>query len=439
MSDSALPHPSDPAAGPSRRRFLAAGAAGSLAGGLMVHSAVEAADEPRPLGLGIIGCGGRGTGAMNDSFTINGHVKLVAAADLYPEKCVALRKTLTTAFPDKIDLADDAIHGGLDGYRRVLDDPRVDVVFVTSTPGFHPLHVREAVAARKHVFVEKPSCVDPVGYRICQAAHAAAVAQGTGIVAGTQYRRQSNYIAMIEQLRQGAIGDVIGATTRYCVGSTWYRPRKPGMSDTEYQLNNWYHFIWLSGDQICEQAVHNIDVMNWVMGANPAAAVGCGGRFTRPDDSEMWDSMAVDFEYPGDRIVSFMCRQIPGAETENASVIYGSRGTCQIGASNNPCRILDRSGKVVWEQAGRISDAYRTEHKALVDSIRAGSPIVELAEMADSSLAAVLGRLAAYSGRRVTWDFVANESQLDLFPKDLAWDSPRPPSSFAVPGRTKLV
>jgi hypothetical protein len=149
--------------------------------------------------------------------------------------------------------------------------------------------------------------------------------------------------------------------------------------------------------------------------------------------------MAVDFEYPGDRIVSFMCRQIPGAETENASVIYGSRGTCQIGASNNPCRILDRSGKVVWEQAGRISDAYRTEHKALVDSIRAGSPIVELAEMADSSLAAVLGRLAAYSGRRVTWDFVANESQLDLFPKDLAWDSPRPPSSFAVPGRTKLV
>jgi predicted dehydrogenase len=185
------------------------------------------------------------------------------------------------------------------------------------------------------------------------------------------------------------------------------------MSDTEYQLNNWYHFIWLSGDQICEQAVHNIDVMNWVMGANPAAAVGCGGRFTRPDDSEMWDSMAVDFEYPGDRIVSFMCRQIPGAETENASVIYGSRGTCQIGASNNPCRILD--------------------------SIRAGSPIVELAEMADSSLAAVLGRLAAYSGRRVTWDFVANESQLDLFPKDLAWDSPRPPSSFAVPGRTKLV
>ena len=431
--------PSTPTAETSRRRFLATGAAGSLAGGLMVHSALEAADEPRPLGLGIIGCGGRGTGAMHDSLTINGHVKLVAAADLYPEKCAALRKTMAAEFPDKVDLPDGALHGGLDGYRRVIDDPRVDVVLVTSSPGFHPLHVREAVAARKHVFVEKPSCVDPVGYRICQAAHAAAVAQGTAIVTGTQYRRQTSYLAAIEQLRQGAIGDVIGATTRYCSGSMWYRPRKPGMSDTEYQLNNWYHFIWLSGDQICEQAVHNLDVMNWVMGANPVAAVGCGGRFTRPDDSEMWDSMAVDFEYPGDRIVSFMCRQIPNAETQNGSVIYGSRGTCHIGASSRPAKIFDRSGKLVWEQVGRIADAYRAEHKALVDSIRAGSPIVELAEMADSSLTAVLGRLAAYSGRRVTWDFVANESQLDLFPKNLAWDSALPASSFAVPGRTKLV
>jgi predicted dehydrogenase len=131
------------------------------------------------------------------------------------------------------------------------------------------------------------------------------------------------------------------------------------MSDTEYQLNNWYHFIWLSGDQICEQAVHNLDVMNWVMGANPVAAVGCGGRFTRPDDSEMWDSMAVDFEYPGDRIVSFMCRQIPNAETQNGSVIYGSRGTCHIGASSRPAKIFDRSGKLVWEQVGRIADASR--------------------------------------------------------------------------------
>jgi myo-inositol 2-dehydrogenase/D-chiro-inositol 1-dehydrogenase len=425
--------------GASRRRFLQAGAAGSLAGGLLVHSSVAAAEANRPLRLGIIGCGGRGTGAVHDSLTINQNVTLVAAADLYVEKCAALRKTVAAAHPDKIDLADASMHGGLDGARRVFDDPRVDVVLIASSPGFHPAHVREAVAARKHVFVEKPSCVDPVGYRICQAAHAAAAAQGTAIVTGTQYRRQVNYIAAVERIRQGAIGDVVGATTRYCTSGIWYRPRKEGMSDAEYQLNNWYHFVWLSGDQICEQAVHNIDVMNWVMDANPVAAVGSGGRFTRPQDSELWDGMAVDFEYPGERIVSFTCRQIPGTESDNGSVVYGSRGTCHIGSSNDPCTIFDRSGKKMWEMSGRISDAYRQEHKDLVDSIRADAPIVELAPMADSSLAAVMGRLAAYTGRRVTWDFVADESRLDLFPESLAWESALPARSFAVPGRTKLV
>jgi len=443
MADHDRPQTTPPAAaqaeGASRRRFLQAGAAGSLAGGFMVHSSASAADAARPLGLGIIGCGGRGTGAVYDSLTINENVTLVAASDLYPEKCVSLRKSLATAFPDKVDLADDAVHGGLDGYQRVIADPRVDVVLIASSPGFHPRHVREAVAARKHVFVEKPSCVDPAGYRICQEAHAAAAAQGTAIVTGTQYRRQANFIAAVEQIRQGAIGDVVGATTRFCSGSIWYRPRKEGMSDAEYQLNNWYHFVWLSGDQICEQAVHNIDVMNWVMDANPLAAVGTGGRFTRPQDSELWDGMAVDYEYPGDRIVSFTCRQIPGAESDNGSVVYGSRGVCHIGSSNDPCTILDRSGKKVWEMSGRISDAYRQEHKDLIDSIRSGAPIVELATMADSSLAGVLGRLAAYTGRRVTWDFVANESQLDLFPPDLSWESALPTRPFAVPGRTKLV
>jgi predicted dehydrogenase len=179
--------------------------------------------------------------------------------------------------------------------------------------------------------------------------------------------------------------------------------------------------------------------MNWVMDANPVAAVGTGGRFTRPEDSELWDGMAIDYEYPGGRIASFTCRQIPGAESGTGSVVYGSRGTCRIGASNDPCTIFDRSGQKVWEKSGRISDAYRQEHKDLVDSIRSGKPIVELATMADSSLTAVMGRLAAYTGRRVTWDFVANESQLDLFPKSLTWESALPARPYAVPGRTKLV
>ncbi|MEI7781444.1 MAG: Gfo/Idh/MocA family oxidoreductase [Planctomycetota bacterium] len=421
---------------PTRRDFLRAGATASAA--LMVHSSVAAAEEPRELRLAVVGCGGRGAGAINDSLTINSRVKLVAAADLYVSKCDSLRKALTAAHEDKVSLADANMHGGLDGYKRVLDDPNVDVVLLATAPGFRPAHVREAVEAGKHVFAEKPACVDPAGYRTCLEAHDKAVAAGTAIVTGTQYRRQVNYIGAVEQIRKGAIGHIIGATTRYCSNGIWYRDRKEGMSDAEYQLSNWMHFIWLSGDQICEQAVHNIDTINWVMDANPISAFGSGGRFTRPIDSEMWDNMGVDYEYPGNRFVSFMCRQIPGTRAENSSTIYGSEGTCHIGGMSSGSSILDRSGAKVWEMPGSIADAYKQEHRDLIDSIRAGKPIVELRQTADSSLTAVLGRVAAYTGQRVSWDFLTGESKLDLFPKDLTWDTALPAPQHAIPGKTKL-
>jgi myo-inositol 2-dehydrogenase / D-chiro-inositol 1-dehydrogenase len=422
----------------SRRGFLGTGAAASLASGLMVHSSVAAADEVRELRLGIVGCGGRGSGAVNDSLSINQRVTIVAAADLSPAKCAALRKSLAS-HGDKVAIDDAKMYAGLDGYRRILDDPTVDIVLLTTSPGFRPRYLLEAVEAGKHVFAEKPACVDPAGYRICLQAHDKAVAQGTAIVTGTQYRRQPSYIEAIERVRKGEIGDVIHAAARYCTNGIWYRGRQPEMSDAQYQLTNWMHFIWLSGDQICEQAVHNIDAINWLMGDNPLAAYGSGGRFTRPTDSELWDSMSIDYEYPGNRTVSFMCRQIPGSAADNSNVVYGSQGTCHIGAMNAGSKIVDRAGKVVWQTPGNIGAAYQQEHKDLVDSIRAGTPIVELKQTADSSLVAVMGRLAAYSGQRVTWDFVAKESQLDLFPKDLAWDGALPAPTHAIPGRTKLV
>ncbi len=422
----------------TRRGFLGTSAAASLASGLMVHSSVAAAEEVRELRLGIVGCGGRGSGAVNDSLSINQGVKIVAAADLSPAKCAALRKSLAS-HGDKVAIDDAKMYGGLDGYKQILDDPAVDIVLLTTSPGFRPRYLLEAVEAGKHVFAEKPACVDPAGYRICLEAHDKAAAQHTAIVTGTQYRRQPSYIEAIERIRKGEIGDVIHATTRYCSSGIWYRGRQPDMSDAQYQLNNWMHFIWLSGDQICEQAVHNIDAINWLMGDNPLSAYGSGGRFTRPADSEMWDSMSIDYEYPGNRTVSFLCRQIPGSAADNSTVVYGSQGTCHIGAMNAGSKILDRDGKVVWQTGGNIGAAYQQEHKDLVDSIRAGTPIVELKQTADSSLVAVMGRLAAYSGQRVTWDFVTKESQLDLFPKDLAWDGALPAPAHAIPGRTKLV
>ncbi len=420
----------------SRRMFSRGTAAGAAA--MMVHSSLAADSETRELRIGVIGCGGRGSGAINDSLSINHGVKLVATADLYANKCASLWKAMRETHPDKVS-EEEVIATGLDGYRRVLDDESIDLVLITTSPGFRPRYLRDAIAAGKHVFAEKPGCVDPAGYRICVEAHDAAVAAGVAVVAGTQYRRQVNYVGAVEQIRQGAIGDVISATARYCSGGIWYRPRTEGMSDAEYQLNNWMHFIWLSGDQIAEQAVHNLDTINWVMGENPVSVFGAGGRFTRPDDSEMWDSVSLDYEYPGNRVVSFMCRQIPGVATDVGNVIYGTKGQCHIGAANAGSRIFDRDGNKVWEMAGSIADAYKQEHKDLVDSIRLGKPIVELRQLADSSMMAVMGRMAAYSGQRVTWKFATEESKLDLFPQDLTWESSLPPPRFAVPGKTKLI
>ncbi len=423
----------------SRRRFLGTTAAATTALSSMVHTSVASAQETRQLRLAVVGCGGRGKGAIDDSLTINENIKLVAAADLYPEKCDQLRVAMGKRHTEKVDVADDKMYHGLDAYKRVLDDPNVDVVLLTTSPGFRPYHITDAVAAGKHVFAEKPSCVDPAGYRICLAAHDQAVANKTAIVTGTQYRRQVNYIGAVEQIRAGAIGEIVSAVTRYCSNGIWYKNREPGMSDTQYQLYNWMHFVWLSGDQIAEQAVHNIDAMNWVMDSVPVSAFGGGGRFTRPEDSEMWDNVLLDYEYPGNRICSFMCRQIPGTDADNGNVIYGTQGICYIGAGSSGSRITDHNGKEVWKMEGNIGTAYQQEHKELIDSIRAGRPIVELKQTADSSLTAVMGRMAAYTGKKVSWDFVTKESKLDLFPKDLKIDGELPKPTFAVPGKTPLV
>ncbi|MEO1992777.1 MAG: Gfo/Idh/MocA family oxidoreductase [Pirellulales bacterium] len=423
----------------TRRVFLETGSAASLAAGMMVHSSARAAEAPQELRLGVVGCGGRGTGAIKNSLDINDGVKLVAVADLYESKCGGLVRAMSKAHPEKVAVDEKSMHAGLDAYKRILDDARVDVVLLATSPGFRPMTVQAAVNAGKHVFAEKPSCVDAAGYRTCLVAHDTAVSNGTAIVTGTQYRRQVNYIGAIEQIRSGAIGDIVSATTRYCSSGIWYRERKPQMSDAEYQLNNWMHFIWLSGDQIVEQAVHNIDTVNWVMDGPPVSAYGSGGRFTRPSDSEMWDSVSVDYEYPGSRIVSFMCRQIPGAAGENSTVIYGTHGMCHIGSMSSGSRITDRKGSTTWEMKGSIADAYKQEHKDLIDSIRNGKPIVELRQTADSSMTAVLGRVAAYTGQRVTWDFLAKKSEMDLFPKELSWNGTLPQPQFAVPGKTKLV
>lgn len=443
-SSPAAPSAGESSGKPSRRQFLKTGSAISagLTGAAALARPARGAEVRRGsndvIRIGIVGLGGRGTGALNDTMNINDNVQLVATADIDENKQGVLTQ-LVKKFGDKVAVKAENNYVGIDAYKRILDDPTIDLVLMTTPPGFRPQYVMDAVDAGKHVFAEKPSCVDPAGYRICLEADKKARANGTAIVTGTQYRRQTNYIEAIQQIHDGVIGDIINMTARYCSNGIWHKTRKEGMSDTQYQVFNWMHYIWLSGDQIAEQAVHNIDAMNWIMQGPPISAYASGGRFTRPEGSEMWDSASVDYTYSGNRQVSFMCRQIPGTKSEVGNQIYGTKGMATIKGSNGGATIFDREGKEIWSMKGDIGAAYKQEHKDLVDSIRAGEPIVELKQTADSSMTAVLGRVAAYTGQNVTWDFLTEKSELDLFPADFDYNGPRPEPAFAIPGETKLI
>ena len=423
-----------------RREFIKKASAATAAASIAPF-AIGAPRNRRALDtvtLGVVGTGGRGTGACNDSLTINENVRLVAMGNLRADKARQKRDDLKKAHDDKVVVEDKDVYGGLNAYEEVINHPGVDCVLLTTSPGFRPWHIEAAVNAGKHVFAEKPVCLDPAGWHACVRAEAKAKKQGTAIVTGTQYRRQGNYVEAIKHIREGMIGEPIAATARYCSTGIWYRQREAGMSDAEYQLRNWMHFTWLSGDQICEQAVHNVDVMNWVFGV-PDGCLAMGGEFTRPADSEMWDNMSVDYYYPGNKLVSFRCRQVPGSSPDANNVIYGSEGVAYIKAINGGSRIVNHKGEDLYAARGNIGAAYRQEHKDLVDSIVAGKPIVELQQTADSSLTAAMGRESAYSGKTVTWDFMTKESELDTFKHDLTMDQEITSAGAPVPGEYKLT
>ena len=444
----------------TRREFLALTAAISAAGlvapegfGLRMASAQEtkagdaksstsAAGAQAVLGkvvrIGLVGCGGRGSGAANDSLTANPNVKLVAMADIDLAKAKAARDALKEAHGERVEVTDERIFGGIDGYQKICDLKDVDLVLLATAPGFRPIHIAAAVGAGKHVFAEKPVCVDTAGYHICCAAHDLAAKQGTAIVTGTQYRRQPSFIEGIKRIREGMIGEVVGMTARYCSNGIWYRERQPGMSDMEYQIYNWMHFIWLSGDQIAEQAVHNIDIIHWVMGGPPTRCFASGSRWNRPADSEMWDSVSCDFEWANGKICSFTGRHWPNSDNQLDNVVYGSKGVAYLRAFDAGTQIYDHSGKELFSIKGNLGAAYRQEHKELVESINAGKPIVELRQTAESSMMAVMGREAAYSGQIATWDFMTTKSKLDLMPKLVQIPGDAPAPFVRKPGEYRL-
>jgi len=421
--------------GISRRDFLKTSAAAAVlvgAGPMLIGQGAHAAGSD-VIRVGVIGCGGRGTGAANDCLAAGGDgIKIVALGDLFQDRLDGCLNNLTgkEELKGKVDIPKDRCFVGFDAYRKVINCG-VDLVILASPPGFRPSHFKAAIEAGKHVFMEKPVAVDAPGVRTVMAAGELATQKGLGVVAGTQRRHQKSYIETINRIHDGAIGDITGGQCYWNQGGLWNHGRKPEWTDMEWQVRNWLYFTWLSGDHICEQHVHNIDVINWAIGKHPEKAVGMGGRQVRTDPAygHIFDHFAIDFTYPGDVHVMSMCRQIDGCANNVSEHVVGSKGSSNC-SNSITC-------DTPWKFDGDNPGAYQQEHKDLIDSIRAGSPLNEAQRIAESCLTAIMGRMSAYTGQEITWEQALNSKE-DLMPTKLEL-GPLPVPPVAIPGRTPFV
>jgi myo-inositol 2-dehydrogenase/D-chiro-inositol 1-dehydrogenase len=422
----------------SRRKFLktttAAAVGTTLFANLKTIPGAYAAGSD-VIKVGLIGCGGRGTGAAGDVLKAAPGVRLVSMGDVFKDRLDESYSRLIKLGEDKVDVPEDRRFVGLDAYEKVLASD-INYVILATPPGFRPQHLKAAVAAGKHIFTEKPVAVDGTGIRTVLAVYEEAKAKGLGIAAGTQRRHQAGYIETIKQVQDGAIGEIVAARCYWNQGGLWKKDRQPGWSDLEWQLRNWLYFTWLSGDHIVEQHVHNIDVINWAMGTHPVRAVGMGGRQARTDPSygHIYDHFAVDYEYENGVHLMSMCRQIEGCDKNVSEALVGTKGNCVTSAGQ---RYMIKGEKNWTFDREKDNEPYVQEHTDLIASLRAGKPINELKNVAESTLTAIMGRMSAYTGKAVTWEQALNSKE-NLMPEKLAW-GPMPVPPVAIPGKTELV
>jgi myo-inositol 2-dehydrogenase / D-chiro-inositol 1-dehydrogenase len=316
----------------------------------------------------------------------------------------------------------------------------VDLVVLATPPGFRPLHLRAAVEAGKHIFAEKPVAVDAAGVRHVLATYDMAVKKGLGVGVGTQRRHHPGYIEAMRRVRDGAVGDILNGQVYWNQGGLWSIERTPAMSDAEWQLRNWLYFAWLSGDHIVEQHVHNLDVANWALNATPVRAVGVGGRASRvqPVYGHIYDHFAVDYEYPNGVHVMSMSRQIQGARGRNGEWFQGTKG--KVHTSESGPQRLEGAGAWEWQRPEGFVQPMQQEHNDLVASIKAGKPRNDLKRIAESTLTALMGREAAYTGQVIEWDaLLAADQDIAPAPLDRIAFGPLAVPPVPVPGRTVVA
>ena len=418
----------------SRRQFMRTSAAATVtlaAAPLAVARSAHAGGSDA-LRVGLVGCGGRGTGAANNALEASGRSRLVALADVFGDRLADARGRLAS-FGERGQVTDSRCYVGFEAYRNLIESD-LDIVILATPPHFRPAHFAAAVEAGRHVFIEKPVAVDPAGIRTVLAAAQDAERRGLSVVAGTQRRHEASYRAALERVRDGAIGRLVAARCSWNMGGLWMKAPRPEWTDMEWQIRNWLYFTWLSGDHIVEQHVHNLDVVNWAMGAHPLRAMGMGGRQVRrhPHYGQIFDHFAIEYEYPGGVFLTSMCRQIDGCASRVAEALHGSEGTLVT----RPGHALIE-GANAWRFEGRNPNPYVQEHADLVASLSGGPPMNEARQVAESTLTAIMGRMSAYTGQVVTWE-QALDSALDLTPPAYEFGD-LPVEPVAIPGKTPLI
>src|SRR5947209_8109855 len=434
-------------AGGTRRQFLQTSAA--TAGAALMASGVHAAGN-ETIRVGLIGCGARGRGAAEQALTADPHAKLVAIGDAFADQIdtnIGIIGRNDKHVASRVDVPPERRFAGLDAYKHVIEAS--DVVLLCTPPGFRPMHLQAAIDAGKHVFLEKPVAVDAPGVRKVMAACEQAKIKNLSVVSGLQQRYDEPRPTAIRKIHDGEIGDVLAVQSAW-VGNTpakkFPMPRKPEWSDVEWQIRNWYWWTWLSGDHIVEQAVHSIDKGTWALGDKPpTTAIGLGGLQARmlsgheeiadPQRGQIFDHHAIVYEYPHGRRHFHYCRQMKNCANSHDTRVFGTKGICEV--ENGV--IYDLAGNVVWKYGRRAdrADPYQVEHDVLFAAIRSGKPVNQGEYVARSTMIAIMGRTADYTGQRVTWQQALNSKQ-DLSPPKYEW-GPLPTPEAAIPGKTKLV
>lgn len=404
----------------NRRNFLGAAAAtsailmacGSGGSGKKAewYAQPETAPDGKMLKAGLIGCGGRGTGAAIQWLSAGPNVTITALADSFQDRVDNCKARIKEE--KEVDVPEENCFVGIDAYQKVIESD-VDVILIATPPYFRPIHFKAAVDAKKHVFMEKPVAVDPVGARSIMASAERAKQAGLSVVTGTQRRHQKKYIETWKQVMGGAIGDIVGGNVYWNGQQLWYRTRQNGWSDVEWAIRDWVNWTWLSGDHIVEQHVHNLDVAAWFTGAHPTKALGFGARQRRVT-GDQFDMFSIDLTYEDGFHIHSMCRQINGTSTGVHEYLMGTKGS-----TNCADKIWDaKQQNLIWEHNSENDpNPYEQEHVDLVNAIRTNNPINEAKNTAESTLTAIMGRMSSYTGKEVSWDEAMN-SDLQIGPKD---------------------